>query len=536
MNPTEKSLLAFLKDDSIRVATLKGEWGIGKTFFWNTFFNSKKEDLPFRGYSYISLFGLETITDVKRKLFSSFTMLNKKDMSKHFEKLKPLTKFLESIDIPYLKDSSQIAGIIENKILENLIICIDDLERKEASLSASSVLGLISELKEEKRCKILLVYNDKSLDSETAKQINEYREKVVDLDISYCPTIEGNLSIIWPKLCPELVRIVFTTLGLNNIRVMQKVKWTLDYFSNVSKQYPDLKPSFEFSCIVLTVIHHAYGKQLSLEEALSTSYISLFSKDEENPEHSNKFDVIKKLTFSPNDQDVIIAEYLLNGHVELDNYRKLLSEKNEQFQRNDITARHTEIWNLYRSNFSTSQEDFIDQQIAFLSANSKYLKPSDIALTIDFIRNLKPDLDLNHILDDSIDRFCEKTDRLSRRDRDTLRHFPAVIEKIEAKLAERTQNLSVTELFVALAGSDSWDSSNIQHLCKYSEEDFFHWITTEKSVDVIDLLNIFLSRFGDQNASNMQVCARIKAALTTLKARSSFDRLRIEKLIESMGD
>lgn len=72
MNPISESLLKFLKDDPLRVAVMKGEWGIGKTFFWRTFINSVKEELSFRAYSYVSLFGAQEIPDLKRQVFSNF--------------------------------------------------------------------------------------------------------------------------------------------------------------------------------------------------------------------------------------------------------------------------------------------------------------------------------------------------------------------------------------------------------------------------------------------------------------------------------
>ena len=87
MDPIEESLLNFLKDDTLRVAALKGAWGIGKTFFWRNFVKSQRQNLGFRGYSYVSLFGAREIADLKRQVFSNFEMLDKDELSKHLEKL-----------------------------------------------------------------------------------------------------------------------------------------------------------------------------------------------------------------------------------------------------------------------------------------------------------------------------------------------------------------------------------------------------------------------------------------------------------------
>ena len=99
-------------------------------------------------------------------------------------------------------------------------------------------------------------------------------------------------------------------------------------------------------------------------------------------------------------------------------------------------------------------------------------------------------------------------------------------------IAAKTKKYSIRELFVALAGSDSWNPRDIKHLLKYSEEDFYEWIATEKSEDVVDLLKEFLQRFGTQNEDEKTIVARIQSALDKIKERSPIDRYRVEILIE----
>ncbi|HEY5811123.1 MAG TPA: P-loop NTPase fold protein [Terrimicrobiaceae bacterium] len=263
MNLISEALLKFLTDETLRVAILKGEWGIGKTFFWRNFLKLAKDTLDFRAYSYVSLFGAEEIGDLKRQVFSNFEILDEKKLSKHLEKLKPISTLLKAIKIPYLNSSGPINDLIENKLIDNFLICIDDLERKERSISGASVLGFISHLKEEKSCKIILIYNDKELDEKTEEQINEYREKVVDLELTYRPTIGENLSIIWPENCPQCVADIFHSLELNNIRVMQRVKWTLEYFAEEIARF-----SRSRRCCLPTIIHYCYQKTRTTRAAL----------------------------------------------------------------------------------------------------------------------------------------------------------------------------------------------------------------------------------------------------------------------------
>ncbi|HBU4199419.1 TPA: hypothetical protein MCX57_004623, partial [Klebsiella pneumoniae] len=74
-----KILDEFLASDD-RVAVIKGEWGVGKTHFWNRYYEDKrnKREIEQIAYSYVSLFGLNSIGEIKKKLFPSTIPLNQK--------------------------------------------------------------------------------------------------------------------------------------------------------------------------------------------------------------------------------------------------------------------------------------------------------------------------------------------------------------------------------------------------------------------------------------------------------------------------
>ena len=98
MKHIEESLLNFLKDDTFKVATLKGEWGIGKTYFWRNYIAKHLKTLSFKAYSYVSLFGLSDIAAIKNQIFCNSESLGKKAVLHHLDKLKPLTKCLGKLN------------------------------------------------------------------------------------------------------------------------------------------------------------------------------------------------------------------------------------------------------------------------------------------------------------------------------------------------------------------------------------------------------------------------------------------------------
>lgn len=63
----EKQLKLILKDDNLKegvVISLQGNWGIGKTYFWDEF---AKHSWNENQQVYISLFGKHKLDDIKNK-------------------------------------------------------------------------------------------------------------------------------------------------------------------------------------------------------------------------------------------------------------------------------------------------------------------------------------------------------------------------------------------------------------------------------------------------------------------------------------
>lgn len=363
-------------------------------------------------------------------------MLDEDKATKHLELLKPLAKVFDAVNIPYLNSSSAVNDLIEHKLVDNFLICFDDIERMEDDITASSILGLISGLKEEKNCKIVLIYNDEKLDDAHAKEINEYREKVVDIELTYNPSIENNLSIIWPKGCPDYVQKVFFALNLNNIRIMQRVLWTQTYFADhFNEHYPHLARALDYKAVVLTVLYHGYSNSFSLEEVLSTHYYSLLMTEDEDKK--KRFEVLKTLEYFPEEFDQVIGDYLTNGFVDYYPHEEMLAKKNEQYRLNNVAELHRAIWAKYHNGFVTPQDVFIKEQIDFMNSRFDDLGIRDIAETIGFIKQLDPEQKLDELLDRAIDRFVDKLDNVDYLDSHSLHMKPDIVAKIQERLSRK---------------------------------------------------------------------------------------------------
>lgn len=155
------------------VVLINGTWGIGKTFYLNNYLKEKK-------HIYLSLFGLNSMEEVKNGLYyqlNKFVALFKK-MSKSFSG-QSIGILAVSIPIPNFK--FDIEESIKKKLKnENIIIVIDDLERKSENVSIRELLGFIETLSQINGIKILIVANEESLPEDDKKVFDLFKEKVVN--------------------------------------------------------------------------------------------------------------------------------------------------------------------------------------------------------------------------------------------------------------------------------------------------------------------------------------------------------------------
>lgn len=118
-------------------------------------------------------------------------------------------------------------GHIATSETKDTLVCLDDFERlSNSNISPEEVLGFISLLKEENNCKIVLILNEGMLTKEAKEQLLKYKEKIVDIELTFAPTTEEVTNIAFKNdmLYLEMVKDYCMLLDIKNIRVLSKIK------------------------------------------------------------------------------------------------------------------------------------------------------------------------------------------------------------------------------------------------------------------------------------------------------------------------
>jgi len=105
-------------------------------------------------------------------------------------------------------------------MVKDILVCLDDFERLKA-VTAEEILGLISELKEERGCKVILIFNAGELAKKPvmSEAYASYKEKVIDIEVDFAPTPLEAFDLAFEPEFPNRSRVA---LHVHELRITKE--------------------------------------------------------------------------------------------------------------------------------------------------------------------------------------------------------------------------------------------------------------------------------------------------------------------------
>ncbi|MDP1901335.1 MAG: P-loop NTPase fold protein [Rubrivivax sp.] len=226
LEETKEHLLTLLGDPENKVIALSGKWGTGKTHLWGEVIKESRDETV-NGALYVSLFGLSSIDQVKRKLIESVAP-GAEAHPKIWEAAKQAVnsglKVLEGFHKGFAALSDLNLLLLAPVMLREKVIVIDDIERKHEKLGIDEILGFIDEYTQRHKARFVLVLNSDQL---AKREVwDTLREKVIDQELRLLTTPEEAFSIavrLFQSRHADSIKRASVACGLTNIRIIGKV-------------------------------------------------------------------------------------------------------------------------------------------------------------------------------------------------------------------------------------------------------------------------------------------------------------------------
>ncbi|MDB5989943.1 MAG: hypothetical protein JWQ10_1346 [Herbaspirillum sp.] len=403
----------FLSSHNPEVLAITGDWGVGKTYAIRDIVNKFEGESALKKYSYVSLFGLHSIVQLRSAIFLRsevfpYVKWEKCRLKRYWNSIKGWI-FNEKIRSSYshAKELIPYGGkhvvaameVVAGSFVKNTIVCFDDLERLGSGIKIEDFLGLVSELKEQLNCKIIIILNEKQLESNESK-FTKYSEKIIDQKLSFSITASDAISLGLPEKIPlrELVVQNIINLDITNIRVIQKISKALSiiyplidtHTAGVKKRAASIIPIFA------AVLYESARGFPSLNEALAYNVYSNLRKKtvDRTTEQTQKSDLdwtamFELCNFKHADEfDRAILLLMQNGFSDGSLLVKYANERDALHNRDALAEIYTESWNLFHDRFDVTSEQLADSFLVSVKQAAITIAPLNINSAVVLIRSL----------------------------------------------------------------------------------------------------------------------------------------------------
>ena len=496
-----------------KVVVLSGPWGGGKTFLVN-------EEFLVKGSSglYVSLFGVSSLEELKKDLILNCLSLSGDTTNVVLPIIKNVIKnlchFLQyGQALQVITDIQWIA--LAEKLLSNKTIILDDIERRESTLSIQELFGFIDKYtKKPHNCRFILVLDKDKIEDKTW---DIYKEKIIDEEIyfsiapneAFDTARQAFKSDFLPEELFNSLKSACAICGFRNIRILRKIICTTKlFFSNVEDDCSLLLQHFcPTIALISGVYYQAFEKTITLDSICKLSP-SLFHEnevstlDKEDLEYWR--DLLQNLGIYYFDAfEQLLINFFIKGNLDKTQLNILLRSKKKslelQIQREKIEKFYDDIY--WNKDISYDQLRETAKELEKYSIN---LSPGGINNLLNVIEQIP---ETEKIKDKILQSWRSHYLSIDHEEDPgllfQLESFREDIQKILQKSARYLERFTVPEVSRHIVEVRAWGEDHVRYLNGLTEENFKHFIKTSNQEDFRVFISMIWLIKGDQHFEKM---------------------------------
>lgn len=540
----------FLASAEPEIICIKGRWGVGKTYAWRHFLKQAQQDRRISGdkYSYISLFGRNSLADLRNSVTENTVSTADVEAKPSPTSLDKATSLLRqgfqkggffASQLPQSNGYAQLTQRALYLFVRNTIVCLDDLERAGTGLAMRDVLGLASQLKDEKGCKVAILLNDEKLAGEAKDDFQAQLEKVAEVVIDFELSPEEAVDIALDSQAPfyDKLRANCIKLKLDNIRVIKKAE-------RFCTRLVPLLANFD-ERVLHQAVHTAalacYAKYQP-DQAPSFDYIRAFNswdaairtvngdKSEVNPHYVT----IQDFGITHIDGlDEAVLSAVERGFFDNEQLQAEAKQINDNLRTGDMRADYHRAWELYRSSFATNEDQLADALFEAVQHNVAIIDPPNLNSVVSVLRELERGDKASRL----IKLFIRAKEQQGPRywDPGAFEYHGRVQDaEIVAAMAERRRSFQETvnpvQHLKKIGERDGWNEQDETAILQLSEADVAAILLSSVGEDLQLIVSSYRTFMSISNPSPnlVEICRRGKAALAKVADTGKLNAMRVQ--------
>lgn len=551
----------FLKSSDPEVLCVKGKWGVGKTYAWLQFLREVENSaaLGLDYYSYVSLFGLNSLEELRYAIFESTVpagqIINGPTVGTLRSalvragtlgrKAKPL--FAPLFNIIGAGDAGEALLRAAFLSVRKQIVCLDDLERAGSSLEVRDVLGLTSMLKEQRECKVVLLVNDEQFQGDDKIEFERLLEKVVDVSLVFDPTAKEAISIAFATETDMNLKLrsKVEKLGITNIRVIKKIERLAKRLIASLSGYREEVIDQAIATVTLggwCVYQPDNAPSIAFVKEHNGLLASIRADDENiDADEKRLAEKLQNYGYGRSDElDLVILDGVVAGYFNEENLLEAAQIVQHSIEHNGRNNSFSKAWDLYHQSLSIDDDVVLDALCEGLKENIATVSPLNFNSTIIFLRQYGRGEEASEL----IPLYMAKQEPRGNHLREELHLWGK--EEVDDELADAFEKLRNTyfddrdpkEVLLKLAETDGWNPEDVELLERLSASDF-QKILEETQGDHLSRMIKRLLSLGTHE-KDTEIEASVMEALEKIASKSPLRKRRVLsygiKLIEANDD
>ncbi len=557
----QNALQHFAKNKASRAVVLKGEWGTGKTFVWNEVIKNHRKGFARSSYSYVSLFGLSSLADLKRAIFTNIVKKDiagqaattesikenflRLDFSDAKSWLRKATGQTREVKLPLLGGIGSIVDSIQFASISDTLICIDDFERKSNSLTARDVLGLISALVEGRGCSVILILNENFLKSDD--EFFDFNEKVFDYEIVYSPKVNECISIVFPAVEDNyaLLSRNIEKLKINNIRLLKKIELYYDLLQPHLKYAPIEIKEKAVAILPLAVFAMYGGSVCPVDIEFISKYATGFrivplDKDASEDDKILQNTIIEKVQWldeygfhNADDLDLAVIALVKRGYADENELDLLLVALQESIQHNKDMNLLSEAWNVFNGSFKDNRDDVLSMFDGALEVCLHKMNIRDIDSVCWLYESLGMNDRVNEIIESHFEIAKEKGLYKNKREIIGWPKTPLLASRLDAFLNTQIADVPINELMDKAYMHQGFVPSVLREFMKKTADEFYYYFKSADHPYIIDYVRSCLDALNttyseaDSNEAIRHIFVCTYEAIQRLGEESTINKVRL---------
>jgi hypothetical protein len=558
IEPIKNEIERLLSSPEPEVICISGKWGVGKTYAWKKYLKeAQANDLindRYKAYAYVTLFGQNSLQEVKNSIFPSTAQIstlnieNSIDNNLFYQSIKKLKKDGRSLLSKALNLGQNalsqyvpISGIdqIFLYFVKNQIICIDDIERHGQDMQVKEILGLASFLKEEKKCKVVIILNDEMLEEGDSKVFKEQLEKVVDVFLKFEPSAEeaADIAIDSNSNFHEALKNDCIKLGIVNIRVIRKIQRLAYLLEQKLKSFDDkIFSSFLHSLALLGWAVYEPSQAPSIDFIKENSrYFSTLIKKENGKISEQELawgELLNSFGWTHFDEsDLMLLESIRSGYfdeIKLQSAAIIIAD-NLVIEGGEKSFR--QAWEKYHDSFDMDQEEVLISIKSAFMENAKHISKVDLDSTIRFFKEFgktseATEMIKHYMLVHPGDKDFYNLKRYSFQNEVS---DPEVIAAFDNKLSEFSDDRDPLEVLKKIAKDNGWNPEDIELLSKLTTDNFYHLFKNAHGKEKHAIIRgvLIFKTIANIGQKELDICNNAIQALKKISDESLMNKKRV---------